>query len=395
MTPKQLTIAPDGIHQIHGNLYARKFKGVATFILKNARTPIGARTILTCHLGKFPQLSISKAIAWQRVQEAKMVEILLNRRQDIKPIPKITFGQLIEKYFEYCDSGIGNKRAWSLRTYRANFNRVKRYLHPHPLWNTSLVKIERAHLREFYVGISKLANNQAYKIYHFCNPALKKAVDLFDGVNCADLVFSELPFIKAKAIKQPGLGFADKGQAIKAMFVAIDKEKVFTASKLALKTIMLTCQRPGEICQMRKDQYDGRHLINYRQNMKVKTRGWDIRIPVQGELKKILDIAMQLNRDSPYLFPSFSGQKRARGFVSETAVQQLCKKVSKGACVPHGFRTSLTSYAIQIRKLPANSVDWILDHVRTDMTNQSYVNHSEGSPLAVEILLQYQQEIAG
>lgn len=76
---------------------------------------------------------------------------------------------------------------------------------------------------------------------------------------------------------------------------------VFHIVKFALKAILLTGQRPGEICAMRKDQINDNLWIIPREERKNEEAN---EIPVCPMFAEVIDMAAPYNQDSIYIFPS-------------------------------------------------------------------------------------------
>ena len=94
-------------------------------------------------------------------------------------------------------------------------------------------------------------------------------------------------------------------QEIKLLWKALDLERaeidIFRLTKLVLKAILLTGQRPGEVSRMTWDQIDGDMWIIPGE---LRKNDEENRIPITPMMKSLLDQAKPYSGDSKYVFVS-------------------------------------------------------------------------------------------
>jgi integrase len=98
---------------------------------------------------------------------------------------------------------------------------------------------------------------------------------------------------------------------IKALWAALDLEStvdLYRLTKLALKVILLTGQRPGEVAGMRWDQImDDLWIIPAEQRKNQEEN----RVPILPMLKDVIEEARAYSSDSPFVFRSSHGENRS------------------------------------------------------------------------------------
>jgi integrase len=98
---------------------------------------------------------------------------------------------------------------------------------------------------------------------------------------------------------------------IKTLWAALDLEStvdIYRLTKLALKAILLTGQRPGEVAGMRWDEIDDETWVIPKERSK---NGDENRVPVLPMLKDVIEQARVYSSDSPFVFRSSHGENRS------------------------------------------------------------------------------------
>jgi integrase len=99
-------------------------------------------------------------------------------------------------------------------------------------------------------------------------------------------------------------------EEIKLLWNSLDLERteidIYRLSKLALKTILLTGQRPGEVAKMRWEQIDGEFWIIQAEDRKNNETN---RIPILPMVADIIETAKIYSSDSEFVFRSSHNKK--------------------------------------------------------------------------------------
>ena len=131
---------------------------------------------------------------------------------------------------------------------------------------------------------------------------------------------------------------------IKTLWECLDIERqeidVFHIVKFALKAILLTGQRPGEIRNMKKDQIINGVWIIPAENRKNSEEN---RIPILPMFAEIIELAANYNHNSNYVFPSPQDDKKP---VTVGALANALRRHRKEMNVddrftPHDLRRTL------------------------------------------------------
>lgn len=157
--------------------------------------------------------------------------------------------------------------------------------------------------------------------------------------------FSPLAGMKRKD-KEPSRARVLTNEEIKNLWNALDPQRtdidIYRLTKLALRTILLTAQRPGEVAQMSWDQIEGGEWWNIPEEV-TKTRSAQ-RIPINPMLAAVIEEAKELkSEESPFVFRSTRKDKVA---VSVGAMANAIRrhreemKISE-RFTPHDLRRTL------------------------------------------------------
>lgn len=119
-------------------------------------------------------------------------------------------------------------------------------------------------------------------------------------------IIDDSPCTRIRKLPEKGRQRVLTAEEIHKLWSALDLNNktvdAYRLTKLALKAILLTGQRPGEICGMRWDEIDDDDFWNIpAERMKNKE---DHRLPLTQHLLEILEQARALSGDSAYVFRS-------------------------------------------------------------------------------------------
>ncbi len=148
--------------------------------------------------------------------------------------------------------------------------------------------------------------------------------------------FSPLSGMKRKN-KEPSRARVLTNEEIKNLWNALDPQRtdidIYRLTKLALRTILLTGQRPGEVAQMTWDQIEGSEWWNIPEEV-TKTRSAQ-RIPINPMLAAVIEEAEELkNEESPYVFRS---TRKDEAHVSVGAMANAIRRHREEMKIPERF----------------------------------------------------------
>lgn len=139
-----------------------------------------------------------------------------------------------------------------------------------------------------------------------------------------------------------------------------------TITHLALRLLILSGLRSKPIRFCRLDQIDGDVWTVPAENMKArKGHAVDFRVPLSSEMQSIIDQAKPFARDG-FLFPSVR-----KGVLSDATMSRVMERRGLEAR-PHGFRSSLRTWAAEATNTPHDVAEMALAHVTGSKVEQSY-----------------------
>lgn len=135
---------------------------------------------------------------------------------------------------------------------------------------------------------------------------------------------------------------------------------------LALRLLILSGLRSKPIRFCRLDQIEGDVWTVPAENMKArKGKAVDFRVPLSREMQSIIEQAKPLARGG-FLFPNVR-----KGVISDATMSRLMERRSLEAR-PHGFRSSLRTWAAEATDTPHDVAEMALAHVTGSKVEQSY-----------------------
>ncbi len=162
-------------------------------------------------------------------------------------------------------------------------------------------------------------------------------------------------------------------EEIRAFWHGLDKSSIRPPIQLALKLILVTAQRKGEIIGAKKSEFD------------LDTNWWTIpadrtknrlshRVPLSSQASEILKKAQALSGSSPFLFPARRPNEATRDFLVNRAVHRNLEVFGIDHFTPHDLRRTAASHMTSMR-IPRLVVSKILNHMETGVT-AVYDRHS-------------------
>ena len=173
-------------------------------------------------------------------------------------------------------------------------------------------------------------------------------------------------------------------EEIKRFWLGLDSAKMSDGTKLALKLLLVTAQRKGEVAQAEWSEIDlksGWWTIPKEKSKNVRIH----RVPVSKMASDIFKQAKELSGDSRWVFPSIKGRSITPRSISR-AVRNNSKKKSHGSpkhtppygdffnidhFTPHDLRRTATSMMTSL-KIAEMDVSKVLNHTIQTVTSKHY-----------------------
>jgi integrase len=162
---------------------------------------------------------------------------------------------------------------------------------------------------------------------------------------------------------------------IQSVWRGLETFKATEHVRLALKMILITAQRPGEVAGMRWDELDGDMWTIPAARSK---NGREHRVPLSALALELLEQLRPLAKDRPHVFPSVhTRQKRERPMLELALSRALRNNRTEDSVLgvpwftPHDLRRSAASgmTALGISRLHVSKV---LNHADRDVTGRVY-----------------------
>ncbi|MBT3923560.1 MAG: tyrosine-type recombinase/integrase [Nitrospina sp.] len=171
---------------------------------------------------------------------------------------------------------------------------------------------------------------------------------------------------------------------IKMFWFGLDNAKMSDGTKLALKLLLVTAQRKGEVTQAEWSEFDlkkGWWTIPKVKSKNERTH----RVPLSKMAIDILKQAKEISEDSIWIFPSTKGRSITPRSISR-AVRNNSKKKSHGSpkhtppygdffnidhFTPHDLRRTATSMMTSL-KIAELDVSKVLNHTIQTVTSKHY-----------------------
>ncbi|MEE9160063.1 MAG: tyrosine-type recombinase/integrase, partial [Gammaproteobacteria bacterium] len=137
-------------------------------------------------------------------------------------------------------------------------------------------------------------------------------------------------------------------EEIRAFWHGLDKSSIRPPIQLALKLILVTAQRKGEIIGAKKSEFD------------LDTNWWTIpadrtknrlshRVPLSSQAIEILKQTQAFSGSSPFLFPARRPNEATRDFLVNRAVHRNLEIFGIDHFTPHDLRRTAASHMTSIR----------------------------------------------
>ena len=366
----------DGLYLKVENKNGRTYKRwVLRYQLDKHRTELG--------LGPFPKVSMRVA----KERSAKLLADLVNQRQDPRDqedakrdqlqqkkrqqqAGKETFENVANRYIEEIKRPVWKDNGKSEAQWRST---LLAYVYP-VIGDKPIQRIDQADIetivRPIWVTKHETADRTLGRIRSIIEYYI--ATNQLDKRNPAQYVgYLEhvLPEVDKRAKHFPALPYSELPEFFKELSAKHE------TSHDALKLIVLTAQRQGDVRSARWEQFDlDKATWDCVVNKRKKDEDVIHRVPLPNEAVDILKRRAEYSRNEEYVFASTSGS----GYLSEHALRKALEGFARSdeagrKITMHGFRTTLMNwsqvYAIETDKL----VEQQLAHVEKDQTLAAYM----------------------
>lgn len=159
---------------------------------------------------------------------------------------------------------------------------------------------------------------------------------------------------------------------IKAFWKNLDDEEIEASDpvKLALKLILVTAQRPGEVCGMALDEIDGQWWTIPGHRVK---NGLTHRVWLSDMALEVVDAAKAINGGSDYVLPFPIGDKPILSACLPQVIKRNADIFGVDPFTPHDLRrTASTRMHAPPLKYPGYLVDRVLNHKERGVTARHY-----------------------
>ncbi len=198
------------------------------------------------------------------------------------------------------------------------------------------------------------------------------AVTDYIPVNPAIGVMKYMPENKRDRRHMAAINWKD----LPAFLEAIDKSDMFVQTELALRFLMFTFVRPGELRFAKWNEFDGNSWVIPAERMKTKIKH---EVPLPTQAKVILERLKALAGGSDFLLP---GRSTVMKPISENTLLYAIYRIGyKNQMTAHGFRTLASSwlneegkflFGEQLRSFNPDAIERQLSHGEPNKIRDAY-----------------------
>ena len=200
-----------------------------------------------------------------------------------------------------------------------------------------------------------------------------------------DLIVTNPALNLATKIEETPKDRALSVEEIKAVWTGLDKAPMGEKSRLALKLILVTGQRPGEVCGAAKVEVDLKAATWTIPSKRAKNRQVHL-VPLSPLAVELFNSAIALSEDSDYVFSSRprSGkgldltepmEAHALSHAMRGSLRELGLKAKPAT--PHDLRRTVATHMARLG-IPDRVVGRVLNHgteLRRTITSRVYIQH--------------------
>ncbi|QIG49447.1 tyrosine-type recombinase/integrase [Nordella sp. HKS 07] len=344
--------------------------GAKSWALLYRRRSDGKRRRTT--IGPWPEIGLAEA-------RARAAELKVNIQRGSDPAGDVTAYKKADTVDQLLDQFLAHHprptAAWTQEVTRI-FKKDVRPL----IGSVKLPDLSRAHIRGVLDAVRKrgatvTVNRTLAAIRRALSWAVSK--DLIDANPAMNM-----PTDIEERHKERALGIEE----IRGFWTGLEVAKMSARSRIALRLVLVTGQRPGEVCGVRHDELDLENATWIIPAARTKNRKPHL-VPLSGLAVELLRQAIELGKRGDYLFPSRprssgSGKPHEKPVESHALSHAMRGELtslglSKDPATPHDLRRTAASQMARLG-IPDRIVGRVLNHgseLRRTITSQVYIHH--------------------
>jgi len=335
--------AKGGMRRVTLGLYGAKAPALSLKLAREARDREEARN----GQGEDPKAA----------QERQLVE----HRKDV-----VTFGELCDQYVEHIkaiDPRTGTPRKSSWKNDEGYLKRPKA-----KFGKRAVGSLTRGEIREHLEEIAKASPSSANRTQSVIRTMWGYAND---REILTENFLHGMKKVGGKEVEKDRVLTLDE---LKAFFAILDDEKagITDGTRLALKVVLLTAQRPGEVAGMMRSELHGLngdkpHWIIPA--VRTKNKKAEHTVPLSPTAVKLIEAALELGKpdegedkeDRPVFASRFESVGVLARHSMSQAVRRLLEDEELAAFTPHDLRRTAATI-VQAARLPVDYVKALLNH---------------------------------
>ena len=319
-------------------------------------------------IGVYPKVSLSKA----RILQVKAIELLdagidpSTDKQQQKYAAKLRKANSFEAVAR--DWYGEEKKRWTARHAMRVLHSLEREIFPH-IGNMPITKIRTPDIKRVINRIQKRdAFDIAKRSLQRCSSVFSFAVQ--SGIAEINPARDLIGTIKAPKVKhQPSLKREELPECLKR----IDSYDGMLQTKIALRLLIHTFVRPGELRKARWDEFDLGVKEWKIPGERMKMNIGHI-VPLSKQVIKMLEDLEPLTGQYELLFP---GERKVTQPMSEnTLLFALYRMGYKGKATPHGFRATASSI-LNEQNFNSDAIERQLSHTERNKVKGAYNYNAE------------------
>lgn len=171
-----------------------------------------------------------------------------------------------------------------------------------------------------------------------------------------------LPKQTAVVRHHPAIPYSD----VPAFYDALGRDVGNEITKLALRLLILTATRSGEVRGARRSEFDLEAAVWTIPGERMKMRR-EHRVPLSVEAVAVVRRALELSADSELVFPGVKRGAKLSDMTLLKAVRRICADAT-----PHGFRSSFSDWCAEATGFSAEVREMALAHSIGSKTEAAY-----------------------
>jgi integrase len=330
---------------------------------------LGKETSLS--LGSYPEISLSEA----REKQSDARKLLQNQinpstaRKEEKQLAKFRQNNSFRAVAEEWHAT--NLRKWTTEHGKKLWRRLEIHILP-TLGNRPISEISALDLLEVLRRVEKLGKTETtHRALHYCTSIFRYAV-LTRRMN-----YNPASDLQGALKPHSGTHFPTITQRqIPEFFARLDEANTSELNRLAIKFLMLTMVRQGELRLAKWGDFDFR-----AKEWRIRPETTKMRtlhhVPLSIHALELLAAIKKISGEAEYVFPSQQNKKNA--YMSENTINKVLHRIGyKGELVGHGFR-SLASTILNENGFRPDVIERQLAHMPRDQVRAAY-NRAEYLP---------------